>query len=204
MFSRFFSFFLFYILHIFNILKVKKKIRTVSLCFLLLFAYISTAPSSSSEGVLIRVTVSPLMNTISHCLSDSLNSSLFNWYMVSTASLSTMLQCESNACSVPTSVLAPRSLMYTLSSRLSFNKSKGVSIFLSVRDVVCVCVCVCVFICVSPLLYWLLEWMETSCLLFVQTSAFLLFFFFQYRDLSHSTDSQKGASGRRKNIISAN
>lgn len=150
MFSRFFSFFLFYILHIFNILKVKKKIRTVSLCFLLLFAYISTAPSSSSEGVLIRVTVSPLMNTISHRLSDSLNSSLFNWYMVSTASLSTMLQCESNACSVPTSVLAPRSLMYTLSSRLSFNKSKGVSISLSVRDVVCVCVCVCIYLRVSP------------------------------------------------------
>ncbi|EGA81614.1 Lsm3p [Saccharomyces cerevisiae Lalvin QA23] len=203
MFSRFFSFFCFISYTIFNILKVKKKIRTVSLCFLLLFAYISTAPSSSSEGVLIRVTVSPLMNTISHRLSDSLNSSLFNWYMVSTASLSTMLQCESNACSVPTSVLAPRSLMYTLSSRLSFNKSKGVSIFLSVRDVVCVCVCVYLSACL-PLLYWLLEWMETSCLLFVQTSAFLLFFFFQYRDLSHSTDSQKGASGRRKNIISAN
>ena len=203
MFSRFFSFFLFYILHIFNILKVKKKY--------VLFPFVFSS----------SLLISPLRHRHLQraCWLESLCLLWWTPFHIVFRTHSTLrcligiwslLHHSARCCSVSRTLAVcppaswPRAAWCTPSHRDWVSINPKVSPFSWVCVMLCVCVCVCVFICVSPLLYWLLEWMETSCLLFVQTSAFLLFFFFQYRDLSHSTDSQKGASGRRKNIISAN
>lgn len=81
---------------------------------------------SPSSGVVINTTESPLTNIISDSLSRDFNSPFSSSScIVSVASLRTILQCESKACSVPTSDLAPRSLTKTRSSRFSLSSSNG-------------------------------------------------------------------------------
>lgn len=79
---------------------------------------------------LIKITESPLTNTIS--VFFTIVSSSCSPYMVSSASLKTMLQCESYACKRPFISRAPLNLTSTYSSSWYLMRSSGSSCCCSV------------------------------------------------------------------------